>query len=136
MENIIIGKNEIHKNAKLVALNYVENSKVGKNACLYGCRIINSIIEENVVATNSVIENSVIKMGTTVGPFAYLRENSQIGKNCRIGDFVEIKNSKIKDGTKCAHLAYVGDASVGKNCNIGCGTVFANYNKAKNCSKR
>lgn len=56
-----------------------------------------------------------------------MRENANVGQNCRVGDFVEIKKSTLNDGTKCAHLSYVGDAVVGKNCNIGCGCVFANY---------
>ena len=57
-----------------------------------------------------------------------LRQNSFISNNCKIGDFVEIKNSFLGDGVKVAHHAYIGDAYVGKNTNVGCGTVFANFN--------
>ena len=63
----------------------------------------------------------------TVGPFAHLRKGANVGDNCRVGDFVEIKNSVVGEGTKVSHLAYVGDADVGENCNIGCGVVFCNY---------
>ncbi|MGN1221894.1 MAG: DapH/DapD/GlmU-related protein [Christensenellales bacterium] len=92
------------------------------------CVINNSKIESGCKVLQSYIEDSIVKSGTTVGPFAHIRPNSQIGKNCKIGNFVEIKNSIIGDGTKISHLAYVGDAVVGKNCNIGCGVIFANYN--------
>lgn len=95
--------------------------------------IKNSVIKANVVIENSVIEDSVIEQGTHIGPFSHIRPNSKIGKNCKIGNFCEVKNSQIGDGTKMSHLAYVGDAIVGKNCNIGCGVIFANYNgKEKN----
>jgi bifunctional UDP-N-acetylglucosamine pyrophosphorylase/glucosamine-1-phosphate N-acetyltransferase len=57
-----------------------------------------------------------------------LRAGAAIGNNCRIGDYVEIKKSVLRDNVKAAHLAYIGDAEVGSQTNIGCGTVFANYN--------
>lgn len=92
------------------------------------CVINNSKIESDCNVMQSYIEDSIVQSGTTVGPFAHIRPNSVIGKNCKIGNFVEIKNSIIGDGTKISHLAYVGDAVVGKNCNIGCGVIFANFN--------
>jgi len=76
----------------------------------------------------SVIADSVIGSGTTVGPFAYIRMNSFVGERCRIGDFVEVKKSTLGAGCKAAHLAYIGDAEVGERTNVGCGAVFANYN--------
>lgn len=88
----------------------------------------NSIIGKDVVIEASYVEDSLIEDGAHIGPFAHLRANSHIGKNCKIGSFCETKNCVIGDGTKMSHLAYVGDAVVGKNCNIGCGVVFANYN--------
>ena len=70
---------------------------------------------------------------TTVGPFAYIRPESIIGNNVRIGDFVEIKKSTIGNNTKVSHLTYIGDAEVGEGCNFGCGTVIVNYDgKNKN----
>lgn len=80
-----------------------------------------------LIRPHSVIEGeSVIGAQTTVGPSALIR-GSKIGRGCRIGDFVEIKNSVLGDGVKSAHLAYIGDAEVGAHTNIGCGTVFCNY---------
>jgi bifunctional UDP-N-acetylglucosamine pyrophosphorylase/glucosamine-1-phosphate N-acetyltransferase len=87
-----------------------------------------SEIRAGALVEQSYIEDSFVDENTKIGPFAHLRPNSHIGKNCRIGNFCEIKNSTIGDGTKVSHLAYVGDAVVGKNCNIGCGVIFVNYN--------
>ena len=64
---------------------------------------------------------------TTIGPNAYLRPGTVVGDNCRVGDFVEIKNSTIGSGTKISHLTYVGDATLGERINLGCGVVFVNY---------
>ena len=64
----------------------------------------------------------------SVGPFARLRPDADVRDNAKIGNFVEIKNAIIGENTKVSHLAYVGDAEVGKNCNIGCGAIFVNYN--------
>ena len=63
--------------------------------------------------------------------FAYLRPGSKVGAGCRIGDFVELKNAVIGDGTKVPHLTYVGDAQIGERANIGCGVVFVNYDGHK-----
>ena len=71
--------------------------------------------------------DSIIGEDTTVGPFAYIRPGCTIGSHCRVGDFVELKNSVIGDGTKISHLTYVGDSDVGKRVNFGCGTVTVNY---------
>lgn len=111
---------------------YIKNSIVRGN--LKGINIVeNSVIENNCEVVSSHIFDSIIDENTTIGPNAHLRAGSKIGKNCRIGNFVEIKNSEIGDNTKIAHLAYVGDAKIGKNCNIGCGVIFVNYNgKEKN----
>ena len=101
---------------------------IGENVTVGFCtQIVNSKIADNVTINHSVITDSVIGEGTNIGPFAYIRPNCNVGRNVKIGDFVEIKNSNIDDGTKLAHLTYVGDADVGKNINFGCGTVVVNY---------
>ena len=101
---------------------------IGENVTVGFCsEIVNSKIGDNVTIKHSVITDSTIGKGTNVGPFAYVRPNCVVGENVKIGDFVEIKNSNIDDGTKLAHLTYVGDADVGKNINFGCGTVVVNY---------
>ncbi|MEG2085723.1 MAG: DapH/DapD/GlmU-related protein [Clostridia bacterium] len=81
----------------------------------------------------STVSDSIVGENTAVGPMAHLREHSIIGDNCKIGNFVEIKHSFLGNKTKAAHLAYIGDAYIGDNCNIGCGVIFCNYNgKIKN----
>lgn len=132
---------------------YIEKTvKVGQNVVIYPNNIIkgDTIIEDNVVlGPNNYISSSIIKSGAkveysyiensevgenaSVGPYTRVRPNSKIGTRCKIGNFVEIKNSTLGAGTKAGHLAYVGDADLGENCNIGCGAIFVNYNgKEKN----
>lgn len=94
-------------------------------------RIVNSQIGKNVTAANSVILDSFVDENTSIGPFAYLRPHSKIGKNCKVGDFVEIKNASFGDGSKASHLTYVGDAVVGSGVNFGCGTITVNYDGKK-----
>jgi len=102
---------------------------IGKNARItMGSKITDSNIGEGCVIKSSRVMASVVGDGTTIGPYANLREGNKVGKNCRISNFVELKKSVLGDGTKVAHMSYVGDATLGKNCNIGCGVVFANYN--------
>lgn len=78
-----------------------------------------------------VVEESVISAFAEVGPFARLRKGSVIGERAKIGNFVEVKNATVGAGTKASHLAYIGDADVGKKCNIGCGSIFVNYDGKK-----
>lgn len=106
--------------------------KIGKD-CIIGpnSRIVESSIGNSVEVQYSVIVESAVGDGTHVGPFAYIRPESVIGRNTKIGDFVEIKKSQIGDGTKISHLTYIGDAEVGESCNFGCGTVIVNYDGTK-----
>jgi len=103
-----------------------ENCIIGPNS-----RIVGATIGNNVEVNNSVVLESTIGDDTHVGPFAYMRPGSTVGRHVKIGDFVEIKNSNIGDETKISHLTYVGDADVGKNVNLGCGVVFVNYDGKK-----
>ena len=80
---------------------------------------------------NNIIEGAVIGDGSTIGPFARLRPNTYISQGCKLGNFVEVKNSIIGDYTKANHLTYIGDAEIGSNCNIGCGVIFCNYDGKK-----
>lgn len=105
---------------------------VGEGCTLYpNSRIVKSSIGDRTDITSSVITETAVGGGCHVGPFAYTRPGSRIGNNIKIGDFVEIKNSNIGDGTKISHLTYVGDADVGKDVNLGCGVVFVNYDGRK-----
>lgn len=108
------------------------NTQIGEN-CVIGpnSKITDTTVGNNVTVLSSVTVESTIGDNTKVGPFAYLRPGSQIGKNVKIGDFVEIKKSVIGDDTKVAHLTYIGDAEIGKNVNVGCGVVVVNYDGVK-----
>lgn len=124
---------EIGRDTIIYPGNVLEGTTVIKEDCILypNSRISDSIIEAGVTIQSSVIIESQIGEGTTVGPFAYIRPESVIGKHARIGDFVEIKKSSIGDNTKVSHLTYIGDAEVGSGCNFGCGTVVVNYDGKK-----
>jgi bifunctional UDP-N-acetylglucosamine pyrophosphorylase/glucosamine-1-phosphate N-acetyltransferase len=112
----------------------IGNTEIGED-CIIGpnCRIENCIIKNNVEIRDSTIISSEIDNNSKIGPYAYLRPNSKIGKDVKIGDFVEVKNSVVGNGSKVSHLSYIGDGEIGENVNIGCGVVFVNYNgKDKN----
>ena len=92
------------------------------------CYIKNCVIGKQTTFNYSQAEDAKIGDNVSVGPFARLRPKADIRNNAKIGNFVEIKNAVIGEGTKVSHLAYVGDADIGKECNIGCGVIFVNYN--------
>lgn len=96
-----------------------------------GARIINCTIGNGTKINNSVMIDSSIGENTDIGPFAYIRPESSIGNKVKIGDFVEIKKSTIGDKTKIPHLAYIGDADIGRNTNIACGVITVNYDGKK-----
>ena len=90
--------------------------------------ITDSIVSNFVnLRAGSYIEEAEINEKTIIGPYAHLRKGSRIGKECRIGNFVETKNLSMGEKSKAAHLSYLGDVEIGKNTNIGCGTVTCNY---------
>lgn len=101
--------------------------------CVIGAhsKIVDSIIEDNVEVKNSVIEESVVRKGADVGPYAHLRPKADIGEQVHIGNFVEVKNAQIGKNTKVGHLTYVGDATLGEEINVGCGVIFVNYDGKK-----
>lgn len=101
---------------------------IGKNCRIFqNCRFKDAVIGDEVEVQSSVILESKVGDKTKVGPFAYMRPGSTVGRECKVGDFVEIKNSSMGDGTKASHLTYIGDSDIGKNVNLGCGVVFVNY---------
>ena len=96
----------------------------------------NTVLQDVTVGEDSVVNASqcsqcTIGAGTTVGPFAYIRPDTQVGSRVRVGDFVELKNSVVGDETKISHLAYLGDCDVGEGCDVGCGTVTVNFDGVK-----
>lgn len=92
-----------------------------------GSLIENSHLGENVTVSYSVVTDSVVQSGSRVGPYAHLRNHVEVGAGCRVGNFVELKNSKLGDRTNVAHLSYLGDTVTGNRVNIGAGTITANY---------
>ncbi|UKS31335.1 bifunctional UDP-N-acetylglucosamine diphosphorylase/glucosamine-1-phosphate N-acetyltransferase GlmU [Paenibacillus sp. HWE-109] len=104
------------------------NTTIGE-ACTIGpqTEIIDSVVKDEVTIKQSVLQDAFVDNEASVGPFAYLRPGANIGKQVKIGDFVEIKNATLGDGSKVSHLSYVGDAVVGTNVNIGCGAITVNY---------
>lgn len=134
----IYGKSSVHiaktvkigKNVTIYENNRIEGDTVlGDGVILFP----NNFIKDTVIGENSTLnstnsDGARIGKNCKIGPFARLRAGTVLGDGVSIGNFVEVKNSTIGDGTKAAHLAYVGDADIGKNCNIGCGAIFVNYN--------
>lgn len=96
-----------------------------------GSLIENSHIGANVTAMYSVVANSTVAASTRIGPYAHLRGQVEAGSGCRIGNFVELKNTKLGDRTNVAHLSYLGDTTVGSQVNVGAGTITANYDGVK-----
>ncbi|MDB9309233.1 bifunctional UDP-N-acetylglucosamine diphosphorylase/glucosamine-1-phosphate N-acetyltransferase GlmU [Aphanizomenon sp. CS-733/32] len=96
-----------------------------------GSLIENSELGENVTVLYSVITDSVIQSQTRIGPYAHLRGHAEVGVGCRIGNFVELKNTQLGDRTNVAHLSYLGDTTTGTQVNVGAGTITANYDGVK-----
>lgn len=99
---------------------------IGPNTMIRDC-----IVGDETEINASQANESAIGSRTHVGPFAYIRPGCTIGDDIKVGDFVEVKNSTIGDGTKISHLTYVGDSDVGRRVNFGCGTVTTNYDGFK-----
>jgi bifunctional UDP-N-acetylglucosamine pyrophosphorylase/glucosamine-1-phosphate N-acetyltransferase len=109
---------------------YLEGkTSLGKKCVVYpGTRICDSSLGNKVtVKDNTVIEESRIRDGSVIGPFAHIRPHNVVGRNVKIGNFVELKKSTVGNGTKASHLSYLGDAEIGDNVNIGAGTITCNY---------
>jgi bifunctional UDP-N-acetylglucosamine pyrophosphorylase/glucosamine-1-phosphate N-acetyltransferase len=121
------------------------DSWIGANSRLYGrttigssvviegdCRIVDSEIQSGaVIKLGSYLAESVVGANSAIGPFVQLRPGTVLGAEVKLGNFVEVKNSKLGVGAKANHLAYIGDASVGGGSNIGAGTIFCNYDGVK-----
>ncbi|MFP7171832.1 bifunctional UDP-N-acetylglucosamine diphosphorylase/glucosamine-1-phosphate N-acetyltransferase GlmU [Terribacillus halophilus] len=117
---MILGKTEIK-----------EDAVIGPNS-----EVKDVVIGSRTVVKQSVAHDSEIGNDVNVGPFAHIRPQAQLGDKVKIGNFVEVKKSVIADGSKVSHLSYIGDAEVGKDVNIGCGTITVNYDgKNKHLTK-
>ena len=109
---VILGKTVIGANCVIGPNTVIEDCTIGDGNEIVSSHLLRATVEQNA----------------KIGPFAYLRPDAHIKNNVKIGDFVEIKNAVIGEGTKVSHLTYIGDADVGANCNFGCGAVVVNYN--------
>lgn len=112
---IIIGKTVIGNDCTIGPNTYIDSSEIGDGVTLDNCKILDSVIED----------------GADAGPFVKVRAKSVLKKKVHIGNFVEVKNSVVGEGTKSAHLTYIGDSDVGSGVNFGCGTVTCNYDGKK-----
>ncbi|MFC0190371.1 bifunctional UDP-N-acetylglucosamine diphosphorylase/glucosamine-1-phosphate N-acetyltransferase GlmU [Fictibacillus aquaticus] len=98
--------------------------------------IKDSTIGDQNVIKQSVVHDSEVGSFTNIGPFAHIRPSSQLENNVKIGNFVEVKKSVMAEGSKASHLSYIGDAEIGKNVNLGCGSITVNYDgKNKSLTK-
>ncbi len=123
-ETVKIGKNTvIEQNVMLQG-----DTEIGESCVIgMGCKLVNTKVGKNSELLSVVSVDSELGENVLAGPFSYIRPGSKIGNDVKVGDFVEVKNANIDEGTKIAHLTYVGDSDVGKRVNFGCGTVTVNY---------
>ena len=127
----------IKQGVKMIAPNTVyfsKDTKIGKNVTIEPFVVIGSKvkIKNNVkILSFSHIEGVVINENVSVGPFCRLRPGTILEKNSKIGNFVEVKKSKIKKNSKVSHLSYIGDTTIGTSANIGAGTITCNYDGVK-----
>lgn len=108
---IILGNSKIGTDCVIGPNSYIVDTKVGRGTKLNNTQTFSAVIGTNV----------------TAGPFVHIRPNTSIADNVHIGNFVEVKNSTVDEGSKLPHLLYVGDSDVGKDVNFGCGCVTVNY---------
>ena len=116
---------------------------LGRTKIGAGCRIRSYTVIENctlgrdvLVRQSCVLTDSAIADGARIGPFAHLRPGCEIGEDVHVGNFVEIKKSRLHKGVKAGHLTYLGDAEVGERTNIGAGTITCNYDGASKHATR
>jgi bifunctional UDP-N-acetylglucosamine pyrophosphorylase/glucosamine-1-phosphate N-acetyltransferase len=118
---IFEGKVEIGKNVSIGPGAIIRNSKIG---------------DGSKIEPYTFIENAILEKNVTAGPYAHIGPDAHLEENSEIGNFVEVKRSKIGKGTKSKHLAYIGDGQVSEKVNVGAGTIFVNYDgKNKNKTK-
>ncbi len=110
----IYGDSFIASGTKITSGSYLENAKIGEDNLIMSSRITDSIVHDH----------------NKIGPYAHFRDQTEVMDHCRIGNFVEFKKTYFDDYSRCAHLTYLGDATIGKDVNIGCGVVTVNYDGA------
>ena len=124
---------EIGRDTIIYPNTFIEgNTKIGED-CEIGpsTRLTNMIVGDGVTAHFSYCHDSEICEGVTLGPYVHIRPGSKISRGVKIGNFVEVKNSNVGEGSKLPHLQYIGDCDMGSGCNMGCGTITVNYDGKK-----
>ena len=108
------------------------HTQIGQGCNIIGpCRIKDTVIGDFCEIVMSQIDECILDEGVKVGPYSNLRPGCKLSLKVKVGDFVELKNTKVDEGTKIPHLSYVGDAVLGKHINIGAGVIFVNYDGYK-----
>ncbi len=102
------------------------NVVIGPNCVLADCEIADGA----EILANTIIDGAKVGAGARIGPFARLRPETELGADVHVGNFVEVKKSSLADGAKANHLAYIGDSEIGRNVNVGAGTITCNYDGA------
>lgn len=134
LSGVVIGRDSKIESGSVILPGTViiGNSVVGSFCEIGPGSYLNDTTVGDGVTLNNVIANgAVVGPNSHIGPFTQLRPGTVIGSGVKIGDFVEVKNTNIGDGTSVAHLTYLGDADIGRYCNFGCGTVIVNYDGEK-----
>src|SRR5699024_8787625 len=117
----------IHPGTRLFGSTVVkEGAEIGPYTDITDCTV-----GERTIIQQSVVENSAAGKDVKVGPYAHIRPESDVLDDTKIGNFVEVKKSTIGHGSKVPHLSYIGDAAIGRNVNVGCGTITVNYDGVK-----
>ena len=113
---------------------FSNKTKIGKNVSIepYVVFIGNVILKNNIIIKSfSHLEDVKVENNVSIGPYARIRPGSILAEGSKVGNFVEVKKSKIGKNSKISHLSYIGDANLGKNVNIGAGTITCNYDGSK-----
>ncbi len=129
-ETITVGHNvTIEGNVTIMPNTTITGNSTIKEGAVLGpnTEVHNGVIHRDVTVRHSLVYDSIVNDRTTVGPFAHLRKNANIGRDNRIGNFVEVKKSSTGANTKASHLAYIGDAETGSRVNFGAGSITVNY---------
>ena len=123
-ESVTVGEGTLLLPGTILRGNTVvgKNCRLGPNVMLTDCTV-----GDEVTINASQCEESTIEAGSQIGPYTHIRPHCVVGKGSKIGAFVQLKNCNLGEGTKMAHLTYVGDSDVGPGCNFGCGSVTCNY---------
>ena len=123
--DVRVGRDSVvHPGASILGSTVIgERCEIGQGTLISSC----SIADDVVVKAGSVLEGAVVHGEVAIGPMAHLRAGSELSPRVKIGNFVETKKVFMGEGSKASHLTYLGDATIGRNVNIGCGTITCNY---------